>query len=362
MRAALRVLGCLSLSGALLGACATPPQHPPADGAAAVDLALVPDGAAVDASAACLDAPPGPPAKDPYPFTLNGQMAWSHDPGHSAGWFHTYDALRVGEAQDLPHKVHVFLPRGYRGCDAGYPVVYFNDGGSTFFGEGVPGNKSWRVPDALAALYAAGAIPRVIAVGVVPVDRDFEYSHTPVGPNRSCCGAARYATYLADHVRGFIDRSYRTLREPTATAIVGSSRGGLASLYVATRRPDAFARVGSLSPSFWAGLDPVYGGTFPGGPLSGAILVTEVDGLLRDPARRPRLWIDWGLVRTGGFANSDIEAAATRRGQEMVALLRDKYGYRVGGDLLWLEDPSGGHDEDSWARRLPEVLKALLGR
>lgn len=350
-----------------LGSCATSTGTMPPDDLSAgspdqanqADLAVP----AADLQAACSDAPPGPPAAMPYPFTLNGQMAWSHDPGHSAGYFHTYDALDV-DPKDQPHKVHVFLPRGYRGCDPGYPVVYFNDGGTTFFGDGSNG-KTWRVPDALAGLYAQGAIPRVIAVGIVPRDRDYEYSHTPVGPNRPCCGAARYADYVGDAVRGFIDRSYRTRRDPAATVIIGSSRGGLASFYVATRRPDAFRRAGCLSSSFWAGLDPVYGGTFPGGPLSGAPIVTEVDALLRDRARRPRLWIDWGLVRTGGFANSDIEAAATKRGKEMIALLQNPYGYTVtpnNNDLFWQEDPQGGHDEDSWARRLPAVLTALLGR
>jgi hypothetical protein len=36
-------------------------------------------------------------------------------------------------------------------------------------------------------------------------------------------------------------------------------------------------------------------------------------------------------------------------------------GYRLGKDLLFVEDEGGGHDEASWARRLPRALRFLLG-
>jgi pimeloyl-ACP methyl ester carboxylesterase len=141
--------------------------------------------------------------------------------------------------------------------------------------------------------------------------------------------------------------------------MIGSSRGGLASFYMATRRPDTFGKAICMSSSFWAGLDPVFGGSYPGGPLSSAPLVTEVTGLLSDAAKRPKLWIDWGLVRTGGTNNTAIEEAATVRGKEMVGLLEGTYGYVVNSQLYWVEDPIGEHDEISWARRLPDALRAM---
>jgi len=293
-----------------------------------------------------------------YPFMIGGQKAWSHDDGFTAGYFHTFDALDVGG--DAPHKVHVFLPRGYGACDAGYPVLYMNDG-STAFWPGGPGNKTWNVAGVLQTLYTEAAIPRVIVVAIEPNDRNYEYSHVPWSADGACCGADQYVAYLADHVKPFIDQNYRTRPERAATGIIGSSRGGLSSFYVATRRPDVFGKAGCLSSSFWVGLDPVYGGTFSGGPLATAPLVVGVQSTLHDAAIRPRLWIDWGLVRTGGFANAVIEDAATKRGKEMVALLKGTYGYVEGSEVFWEEDPLGAHDEDSWARRVPDVLKALFG-
>lgn len=349
-------LGACS-SGALEKDLGVPPGR--------VDAAAPEDAAAVDADvpdlSGCALPPPGAPAKDSYSFMLNGQLAWSHDEGSPAGYFHTYDALKVGGPEDPPHKVHVLLPRGYGSCDSGYPVIYMNDGDTAFW-PGGPGNKSWRVQNALSALYAQGSLRKVIVVAIVPVDRDFEYSHVQVAPDRKCCGADRYVSYVADSVRGFINRSYRTQRDAASTAIIGSSRGGLAAFYLATRRPEVFGRAGCMSSSFWAGLDPVLGGMYSGGPLSTAPLIVPVTRTLQDRLLRPRLWIDWGLVRTGGTHNSNIEAAATTRGREMAQLLKTTYSYVEGSDLFVQEDPTGEHDEDSWGRRIPFVLKALIGR
>jgi hypothetical protein len=42
-------------------------------------------------------------------------------------------------------------------------------------------------------------------------------------------------------------------------------------------------------------------------------------------------------------------------------VLRAK-GYRIGGNLKWLESRSGRHDEASWGRRFARALPFLLGQ
>ncbi len=106
------------------------------------------------------------------------------------------------------------------------------------------------------------------------------------------------------------------------------------------------------------GLDPLNSFT----SLKDSEIVRPVMPLLRDAARRPnKIWIDWGLVRGPGFENSWIEARATERSREMVSIL-EQQGYRRGADLFVREDPQGGHNEDSWARRFPDVIRALYPR
>ena len=41
-----------------------------------------------------------------------------------------------------------------------------------------------------------------------------------------------------------------------------------------------------------------------------------------------------------------------------VSVLTEDYGYDESA-LLWVEDPDGGHDEESWAKRLPFALSWL---
>jgi pimeloyl-ACP methyl ester carboxylesterase len=294
-------------------------------------------------------------------FEKGGQIAWFHDEGHSAGFFHTYDRLQVGGDGDAPRKIHVFLPREYETVVDEYPVIYMNDGDTAFFRGGAIG-QSWWTGETLGELYKRNAIARVIVVAIYALNRDREYTHEPAVPRWirqvDCCGVEAYTQYLADALKPFIDRSYRTIPDPRQTTIMGSSHGGLAAFYTACRRPDAFGNAAALSPSFWVGLDT---GTDTFLPLHKSSLLELTAPTLGDRDRRPRLWLDWGLRKDEGFHNWFIENNTVKRGREMAELLREQFGYVLGRDLWTYEDPEGEHSEESWARRLPLVLQALYG-
>lgn len=286
-------------------------------------------------------------------FTLGGQTAVFHDEGHSGGVFHTYDAFSAcGE----PRRVHVFLPRDYAERTERLPVVYFNDGNTTFWPGGVSPD-AWEAARAVSDLRAAERLEPVVLVAIHPRERDREYTHVEWLSGRSCCGVSDYAESLATCFKPFFDTHYRTT--PTRAAIVGSSHGGLAAFFTITRHPESFSFGAALSPSFWVGLDSRTDGASGEGSLEESALVMPVRSLLSGPSR-PRLWIDWGLVRTGGVHNAVIERLATERGREMVELL-ERSGYDA-TTLTWLEEPEGAHDEASWARRLPQVLERFAGR
>lgn len=337
---------------AAVGHDAAPPTHDDAAGTSIGDDATASpdDGGSADAGVAC---PPRdtdtPPRAASFPARLAGQDAWIHDERSTAGYFHTYDALSLGGDT---RKVHVFLPRSYpTGC-RNYPVVYMHDGDAVFFPGAV--GKTWDVQRVLEQAYAAQQLREVIVVAVHPREREREYTHVSWLPGRACCGLPAYTDYLADTLKPFVDGAYRTERGAQQTIIVGSSHGGLAAYYAATVRGDVFGRAVAMSSSLWVGLDALT----EGGPLStSALLQASGTGL----AARPRLYLDWGLVRTGGTHNSLIEARATTRGRELAGLLRQSYGYIDGVDLLAVEDPQGEHDEDSWRRRLGPALVFVLG-
>lgn len=335
-------------------AAAPAPSAPDAGGGAPPDASSVtPDSEAGTMPETCTPRDTdSPPKSASYPMKLAGQDAWIHDEKSPAGYFHTYDAITVGTgSQRTARKLHVFLPRSYvAGCKR-YPVVYMNDGDTAFF----PGSvgKTWDVQGVLTDEYAKKSLPEMIVVAVHPLDRDREYTHAPWLAGRTCCEVPGYAAYLATALKPFVDGAYRTLSGPSDTIIVGSSHGGLASFYVAATRAE-FGKAIAMSSSFWAGLDELT----IGGPLSTSALMQAAGPGLT--SHQPRLYLDWGLVRTGGTHNAVIEERATARGAEMATLLTSSFGYVKDKTLFTVEDPQGEHDELSWRRRLGKALALVL--
>ena len=284
------------------------------------------------------------------------------DEGDIAGYFHRYEAFRTDGSLDPGRTIDVFLPRNYDSNDRRYPVLYLNDGQTAFLNPSM-GEQSLDIAHTLGALYERLLIRELIVVAIYPVNRAREYTHANwSGPD--CCGVESYTGYVAESIKPFIDRSYCTLPEPGTTMIAGSSHGGLAAFYIANRRPDVFGYAGALSSSFWVGVDdaerfPLIK-PLPDRLLKDSQLLAAVKETLAAALRRPKLYLDWGLVRTGGLHNESIEERAAARGREMVKLLLEEYGYQTGHDLFVYEDPDGEHDEQSWARRIPRVLEFFV--
>ena len=295
-----------------------------------------------------------------FQFTLGGQSAWFHDDSFPYGFFHTYDALQAAGPNDAPRRVRVFLPREYETGQEHYPVVYMNDGQTAFFPEGFAG-KYWHVAETLSALDALGKIEKVIVVAVYPLQRDREYTHAFWADGRECCLLPTYAQYVAEDVKGFIDANYRTLPQREETMIVGSSHAGLAAFHMAALHPEVFGIAAALSSSFWAGVD-LNRVLNPAATLSGSALLASVSPNLSNTSLRPKLWIDWGLKRDGGTHNSFTEALATYRGEEMVSLLQQQFGYTLDADLFTFVDELGGHDEDAWAYRFGLIIERFFPR
>ena len=296
-------------------------------------------------------------------FTKGEQEGWFHDPGYWGGFFHTYNELRLPETS--PRKVHIFIPRDYEMSQEYYPVLYVNDGDTAFF-KGGAYHKTWNMAKLLTRLYLSNQIRKVIVVAVCPNNRDYEYTHAPV-LNKEWGGLEDYARYLACNLKPFVDNNYRTLSDGKYTVILGSSHGGLASFYTATKYPDQFQNLAALSPSFWVGLDSIMDASLLNvsksffGSLEASALIFNAHNTLSNPQKRLKIYLDWGLIRKGGEHNSFIEERATSRGKEMGEILVHKFGYKQGQNLFMVEDPYGEHTEESWSNRSENILKLFFG-
>lgn len=237
--------------------------------------------------------------------------------------------------------VVVWLPPGYGTTRRRHPVVYFKDGQNIFDPLTAFLGNAWHAGDRATELIAAGEITAPIMVGIYNrgFDRMSEYAPTPAefsgwdGEKCQSTGdARRYAKFVAQELKPFIDAEYSTLKGPRHTAVVGSSMGGLVSLYFALWHPRVFGHVAALSPSLW---------------WDDQVVIKDFARLRRKTA--VRLWLDMGTAEPGW---------------EVVRAMRDglvKRGWKPGKDLHYREVAGAEHTEHAWAARIGDVLKWLWG-
>lgn len=136
--------------------------------------------------------------------------------------------------------------------------------------------------------------------------------------------ADRYLAFVLDNVMPFVNANYRTLTNRADTGVLGSSFGGVASLYFgfATNR---FGRIGPMSTSFWA-IPNFYGRYVVTGDTSGLRIYTDMGTGEGDVDEFDSLW------------------------QAYDQFLRDGH---VPNDTLQIEVGCGhAHNEAAWAQRV----------
>jgi predicted alpha/beta superfamily hydrolase len=239
----------------------------------------------------------------------------------------------------------VYLPPSYPTANQTYATLYMHDG-QNLFDEATSFAGEWRVDEALEDLAEDGIEAIVVGVPNTGADRLQEYS--PFHDARFGGGrAADYVKFIVETVKPLVDAAFRTTGERDGTATIGSSMGGLISLYAFFERPDVFGAVGAVSPSV--------------GFARGALM----DYLERARFVGGRIYVDVGTLE-GRPRNRDLLDLRGSPGG-YVQLVRDvrdllvRKGYREGRDLMYVEEEGAVHNEAAWAERLPRLLRFLLG-
>ncbi len=150
-------------------------------------------------------------------------------------------------------KIWLYLPPDYATSTKQYPVLYMQDG-QNLFDDVTSFSGEWQVDETLNALFNQGDYGAI----VVGIDngggaRLNEYSPWN-NPQYGGGDGDDYAAFLANTLKPYIDANYRTRTEPALNALIGSSMGALISTYAACEYPNAFRKVGNLSPAYWFAL------------------------------------------------------------------------------------------------------------
>lgn len=279
----------------------------------------------------------------------NKEMWQSYDAIHADGHsvvgnvqvYRGLDSPQLGNTRDLL----VYLPPSYREGDTRrYPVLYMQDG-QNLFDAGTSFAGEWRVDETLEQLAAEGLEAIVVGIPNAGAARLNEYS--PYRDPRYGGGMGdAYLRFLLDTVRPLVERSFRAETARYANGIVGSSMGGLISLYAFFAYPEHFGLVGAMSPALWF--------------ARGRIMNT----IQRCPPILGRIYLDVGTAE-GARTPKDMPwmrmllARSTTMDGELYELLTHK-GYRPAYDLRYVLDEGAPHSEPAWAARLPDALRFLL--
>jgi len=228
----------------------------------------------------------------------------------------------------------VYTPPGYEDQSARrFSVLYLQDGQNLFDGATsfIPG-QDWHVGQTADYGIQAGVIAPLIIVGMYNTKarvREYTPTHVPkLGGGR----ADRYAKFVIEEVKPFIEREYRTLSGSQHTGIGGSSLGGLVSLYLGLKHPRIFGKIAALSPSVWWNQHVIH-------RFAKAATVDL----------RPRIWLDIG-TRESPRIVQEVE--------KFRDVLLEK-GWQLERDLHYERVEGAEHNEAAWAKRVGPFLQFL---
>ncbi len=218
-------------------------------------------------------------------------------------------------------KMQIYLPDGYHEeTDRIYPVIYMHDGQNLFSGR-LAYLWEWQVDEVMDRLTAAGKIEKTIVVGIYNSSKRAE-EYTPFADKSYGGGKAReFSEYVVDKILPYIEGKYRVSGKREDRAVMGSSFGGILSLWMGYQHPEVFSMVAAISPSMW---------------IADGAMLYELN--LR-PKKDIKIWIDQG---TGEY--SDITRNA-------VTILIEK-GYKYGEELVYYEVRGAEHNEIAWSKRI----------
>ena len=250
-----------------------------------------------------------------------------------------------------PRHVDVWCPPDYfENIAECYPVIYMHDGQNLFDSAAAFGGSGWEIHKTISRLMQAKKIPGALVVGIWNTDirwREFmpqktywslalrRHHEAFINTSGGEPVSDAYLRFLVEEVKPFIDSNYRTLSDQPNTFVMGSSMGGLISLYAISEYPDVFCGAGCLSTNW------------PAGEFE---LVHEMAKNLPDP-KTHKLYFDYGTEA--------LDALYGPYQKRMDEYLRNA-GYVENTNWITLKFVGADHSEKAWRKRVEIPLSFLL--
>lgn len=249
--------------------------------------------------------------------------------------------------------MEVWLPQGYPLSNVDYKVLYMHDGQNVFNKSSSNFGKAWEIDEKMDSLTTAGAIDPTIVVTTWshPEKRMNEYMpQQPYDLTQSTFAQDElkkntgynqlysndYLKFITSEVLPFIQDNFQVSDLPDDNVIMGSSMGGLISLYAIMEYPAIFGKAGCLS-THW----PV--------PILGEEFIKSLPATIPD-SNSHRIYFDHGTETL----DKDYEPYQKRVDSMFIEKGYTSLNYQS------LKFVGHEHDENYWRQRVAPALVFLL--
>lgn len=259
--------------------------------------------------------------------------------------------------------VRIWLPENYDPKQK-YQVIYANDG-QMLWDASVNWNKQeWKLDEVLGKLIAENKVKPTIVVAIDNAGKNRHSEYFPQKPFESLAKntqdslysvnrskeqilfndkvySDKYLKFLVDELKPFVDKNYSTFTDAKHTFIIGSSMGGLISMYAVCEYPKVFGGAICMS-THWIG-------TFAENNLIPEAFQNYLKRHLPNP-KNHKFYFDYGTETLDQF----YEPYQKKVDEIMKAKKFKKENWET------LKFPGADHSENSWSKRLDIPLLFIL--
>jgi predicted alpha/beta superfamily hydrolase len=260
-----------------------------------------------------------------------------------------------------PRPVDVWLPENYS-SEKRYAVLYMHDGQMLFDSTTTWNKQEWMIDEVATSLMAQKITKDFIVVGVHNIS---EIRWQDLFPEKAVNFLSEedkktlknisgkpndieqlfgdeYLKFIVSELKPYIDATYAVFDDKENTFIVGSSMGGLMSMYAISEYPDIFQGAACLS-THWVGAAPKENNPYPN-----AIFKYMEANIPK--SENHKIYFDHG--------DKTLDQYYPKYGSKVDAIFTKK-GYAV-ANYRNLFFPGANHSEKSWQSRIHIPLTFLL--
>ncbi|MBM6500252.1 alpha/beta hydrolase [Flavobacterium macrobrachii] len=266
----------------------------------------------------------------------------------------------------VPRTVDIWLPSNYAE-DKKYSVLYMQDGQMLFDSSSTWNKQEWMVDEVVSKLNAENKIEDMIVVAIWNIKN---LRHGDLFPKKPLLQLSKdkiefiyveaqklnynlkiedinsdnYLKFIVKELKPYIDKKYSVYTDAKHTAIMGSSMGGLISMYAICEYPKVFGKAACLS-THWVGFRD-----FENNPIPESFFA-YMEKNLPNP-KDHKIYFDYGT--------ETLDASYLKYEYRIDEVLQSK-GYTT-ENYKNLKFEGENHSEASWQKRINIPIEFMFGK